>query len=153
MCWKIAEGWITEEIKTCSVHLSKRKQRLQDAVYKNLHGGKVTDANHSLNGAGNSQNEQQDAVINNIFKYCCTKYISWSFLDAHLCSKRLDLSMEVTGEVLQPTTFKVIQSHWSKGLYWENMPNILSIYRWNRTYFTTVQCKYQLFSNPLDINS
>lgn len=122
MCWKNAEGWIREEIKTYSVHLSKRKQRLQGKVHKNLHGGKVTDANHSLNGAGNSQNEQQDAVIHSIFKYWCTKYISSSFLDAHWCSKRLDLSMEVTGEALQPTAFKVIQSHWSKGLYWENMP-------------------------------
>lgn len=107
-------------------------------MYKNLHGGKVTDANHSFNGAGNSQNEQQGAVINSIFKYCCTKYISCSFLNVHLCSKRLDLSMEGTGEVLQPIILKVIQSCRSKGLYWEYMPNSLSIYHWKKTYFTTV---------------
>lgn len=117
-----------------SVHLSKRKQRLQDTEYKNLHGGKVTDSNLSFNGAGNSQNEQQDAVINSIFKYCCT----CSFLNAHLCSYRLDLLMEVTAKALQTTIFKVIQSCRSKGFYWKYMPNILSIYRWNRTYFTIV---------------
>lgn len=69
------------------MHLSKRKQILQDTVYKNLHGGKVTGVNLNFNRAGNSQNEQQDAVINSIFKYCCTKYISCSFLNAHLYSK------------------------------------------------------------------
>lgn len=111
---------------------------LQDTVYKNLHGGKVTDTNHSFNGAGNSQNEQQDTVSNNIFKYCCAKYISCRFLNAHLCSKRLDLSMEVTGKALQPSIFKAMQSCRSKGLPREYMPNILSIYRWNRTHFTTV---------------
>lgn len=127
-----------KKTQTCSVQLSKIKQRLQDTVYKNLHGGKVTDANHSFNGAGNSQNEQQDAVINSIFKYCCTKYISCRLLNAHLYSKKLDLLMEGTVKALQTTIFKVIQSCRSKGFYWKYMPNILSIYHWNRTYFTIV---------------
>lgn len=112
-------------------------------MYKNLHEGKVTDAlffrtekeRDSFNRAGNSQNEQQD-VNHSIFKDCCTKYISCSFLNAHLCSKRLDLSIGVTAKALQKTNFKVIQSCRSKDLYWAYMPNILSVYHWKRTYFT-----------------